>query len=107
MLLSQNNQNNETKGDALKYRAIDDAFLTMEGSGQWVGYSWLSAPEGGKVSKETAVKEFGLRGKWWSQSLGFALFMVIDRLSADWKQDAFGDGTRTVLTLLDDALAEK
>lgn len=91
-------------GDAEKYRAIDDIWLTMEGSGQWVGYKWLSDPQGGGLTKETALKEFGQRGKWWSQNLGFALFMAIDRLSDDWKKDAFGSGERTVLTLLDEAL---
>lgn len=91
-------------GDASKYRDIDDVWLTMEGSGQWVGYSWLRTAEGGGLSKDEAINSFGLRGKWWSQKLGFALFMVIERLSDNWKKDAFGDGSRTVLTLLDDAL---
>ncbi len=94
-------------GDALKYRDIDDAWLTMEGSGQWVGYSWLKDAKGGALSKDEAIKGFGLRGKWWSQKLGFALFMVIERLSDNWKNDAFGDGSRTILTLLDDALKER
>jgi len=93
-------------GDDRKYREIDDLWLTMEGSGQWVGYKWLSDPMGGKLDKQTAIKEFGQRGKWWSQNLGFALFMVIDRLSVDWREDAFSSGNRTALTLLDDALQE-
>lgn len=86
------------------YREIDDVFLTMEGSGQWVGYRWLSTVNGGGLTPDEATKEFGLRGKWWSQKLGFALFMAIDRLSANWKNDAFGNGNKSVLTLLDDAL---
>ena len=96
-------------GDAEKYREIDDVWLTMEGSGQWVGYSWLYAENGGGLTQEEAIKAFGLRGKWWSQKLGFALFMVVDRLSDNWKKDAFGyvkdNGNRSILTLLDDALA--
>ncbi|MBL4630401.1 MAG: hypothetical protein JKY14_04325 [Paraglaciecola sp.] len=91
-------------GDAEKYREIDDVWLTMEGSGQWVGYSWLSSANGGGLTKVEAIKAFGLRGKWWSQKLGFALFMAVDRLSDNWKRDAFGDGNRSVLTLLDAAL---
>ena len=90
--------------DAEKYREIDDIWLTMEGSGQWAGYSWLSTADGGELTKDEAIKAFGLRGKWWSQKLGFALFMAIERLSDNWKEDAFGDGNRSVLTLLDDAL---
>lgn len=91
-------------GDAKKYCEIDDVWLTMEGSGQWVGYSWLSTTRGGGLTKDEAINAFGLRGKWWSQKLGFALFMAIERLSNNWKRDAFGDGNKTVLTLLDDAL---
>lgn len=93
-------------GDSRKYREIDDVWLTMEGSGQWVGYSWLSSANGGGLTKAEAIKAFGLRGKWWSQKLGFALFMAVERLSDNWKRDAFGDGNRSVLTLLDDALAK-
>jgi len=93
-------------GDFEKYREIDDAFLTMEGSGQWVGYRWLNTVNGGGLTSEQAIKEFGLRGKWWSQRLGFSLFMVIDRLSDNWKADAFGNGNRSALTLLDDALSK-
>ena len=92
--------------DGQKYSEVDDLWLSMEGSGQWVGYSWLSNEKGGGLTKNQAIKEFGLRGKWWSQKLGFALFMAIDRLSDDWKNDAFGDGNRSVLTLLDSALEE-
>jgi len=93
-------------GDAEKYREIDDVWLTMEGSGQWVGYSWLSATNGGGLTKDEAIKAFGLRGMYWSQKLGFALFMAVERLSDNWKMDAFGDGNRSVLTLLDDALTK-
>jgi hypothetical protein len=93
-------------GDNEKYRAIDDVWLTMEGSGQWLGYSWLSAANGGGLTKAEAIEAFGLRGKWWTQKLGFALFMAIDRLSDNWQADAFGGGNRTVLRLLDDALGD-
>ncbi len=94
-------------GDAEKYRAIDDVWLTMEGSGQWLGYSWLSSANGGRLTKAEAIDAFGLRGKWWSQKLGFALFMALDRLADNWQADAFGNGNRTVLALLDDALLEE
>jgi hypothetical protein len=90
-----------------KYRDIDDVWLTMEGSGQWLGYRWLSSEDGGHLSQGEAIEAFGLRGKWWSQKLGFALFMVLDRLSDNWKQDAFGQGNNTILTLLDDALLQE
>lgn len=91
-------------GDFEKYRQIGDVWLTMEGSGQWLGYRWLSSADGGNLSKAEAIKSFGQRGKWWSQKLGFALFMAVDRLSDNWKNDAFGSGSKTVFTLLDDAL---
>lgn len=91
-------------GEFEKYRDIDGVWLTMEGSGQWLGYRWLAEVNGGNVTKAEAIELFGLRGKWWSQKLGFALFMVIDRLSDNWKNEAFGSGNKGVLSLLDDAL---
>jgi hypothetical protein len=49
-----------------KYRDIDDVWLTMEGSGQWLGYRWLSSEDGGHLSQAEAIEAFGLRGKCWS-----------------------------------------
>lgn len=46
------------------------------------------------------------KGRFWSQTEGFAVVMALDRLVGPrWKLHAFGDGARTVLEMLDDALA--
>ena len=84
----------------------EDIWLTLEGSGQWAAHRWLIDLRGGAVDPRAAFGSFGWRGKWWSQNEGFALFMALDRLSPDaWKRHAFGDGQKTVLQLVDEALA--
>lgn len=85
--------------------AAEDIWLTMEGSGQWAGYRWLTSRNGGAVSESIALAAFGIRGKWWSQKQGLALFLTLERLAGDrWKQPVFCAGSRTVLQLLDEAL---
>lgn len=80
----------------------EDIWLTMEGSAQWAGYRWLMDARGGHVSPAAAAAGFGSRGKWWSQSEGFALFMALERLTAGrWKRHAFNDGAATGLEMLD------
>jgi hypothetical protein len=83
----------------------EDIWLTFEGAGQWTGYQWLVHPRGGAQPAADVMARF-TRGKWWSQTEGFAVVMALDRLvGPDWKRHAFGDGARTVLEMLDDALA--
>jgi hypothetical protein len=84
----------------------EDIWLTMEGSAQWAAYQWLVDPRGGAISPDLALTAFGKRGKWWSQTHGFALFMALDRLvGSEWKRHAFGDGAKTGLQMLDEAIA--
>jgi hypothetical protein len=84
----------------------EDIWLTFEGAGQWTGYRWLVHPEGGAQPPEEVVARF-TKGRWWSQTEGFAVVMALDRIAGPgWKRHAFGDGTRTVLEMLDDALAD-
>ena len=83
--------------------AADDIWLTMEGSAQWAAYQWVIDPRGGGVPP--AQTQFRT-GKWWSQVQGFALFMALDRLAGDsWKRHAFGDGAKTGLQMLDEAIS--
>ena len=87
-------------------REAEDIWLTLEGSGQWAAYQWLIHPEGGRMDAPAAIAGFGQRGKWWSQTQGFALFLALDRLAGSrWKRHAFGDGKKTVLQMLNEALA--
>lgn len=88
--------------------ALEDLFLTLEGSGQWAGYSWLRQPPpvGPGLDRDTALTEFGRRGGYWSQSEGLALVLTLDRLDPSWKTTVFGDGSHTVLELLEAALVD-
>ena len=82
----------------------EDIWLTFEGAGQWTGYQWLVHPQGGAQPAAEVMAKF-TRGRFWSQTEGFAVVMALDRLIGPrWKQHAFGDGARTVLEMLDDAL---
>lgn len=86
----------------------EDTWLTLEGSGQWVAYQWLVHPAGGGVDSEVAMASFARRGRWWSQKEGIALAFAVDRLAPfDWKRRAFGDGSQTLLQMLDAALASE
>jgi hypothetical protein len=93
-------------GDKGYYNEAEDLWLTMEGSGQWVGYQWLIHPRGGAIPVSTAMPAFGLRSRWWSQHEGLAVALTLDRLGAqDWPLHAFGDGEQTLLQMLDAALS--
>jgi hypothetical protein len=82
----------------------EDLWLTLEGSGQWVGYRWLIDPAGQAVDVDVAMQSYGHRSKWWTQNQGLALALAVDRLHPEWKSEVFGRGKRTLTALLDDAL---
>jgi len=85
---------------------LEDVFLTMEGSAQWAAHQWLVDPKGGAVDPRVAFGSFAWHGKWWSQNEGFAAFMALERLApGKWRRTAFGDGSKTVLQMVDEALA--
>lgn len=91
-------------GDDAYFAEAEDLWLTFEGAGQWTGYQWLVHPRGGAQPPAEVMAKF-TKGRFWSQTEGFALVMALDRLVGPrWKQHAFGDGARTVLEMLDDAL---
>jgi hypothetical protein len=80
-------------------------FLTLEGSGQWVAYSWEVDPRGGHI-RSTNVLPGMLADHWWTQREGFVAFMALQRLSgAAWKRQAFHLGQKDVLQMLDEASA--
>ena len=88
------------------YREAEDVWLTMEGSGQWLGYSWMVSFHGGDVPGREARPGFAQRGRWWSQTQGFALIDALNRLTnGRWTDDVFGPGERTALEIMDAALA--
>ncbi|MEQ1891698.1 MAG: hypothetical protein ABL998_04085 [Planctomycetota bacterium] len=84
----------------------EDLWLTFEGSGQWLAYRWLIDTRGGGAKPADVLPRFTGDSQW-SQAEGFALVLALDRFTASgWRKHAFGDGARTVLEMLDAALAE-
>lgn len=85
----------------------EDIWLTFEGAGQWTGYQWLVHPRGGAVPVADANARF-VRGRWWSQTQGFALVSALDRImGGGWKAQAYGAGQQTALEMLDAVLAAR
>jgi hypothetical protein len=75
-------------GNDSYWKNYDDLFLTMEGFGQWVAYAWLADPGGGGM--EAGAARDKMKGtRWWSQTEGLGLFLVIDRFVPDWTKRAF------------------
>lgn len=92
-------------GDKTYWREGEGLWLTMEGSGQWVGYNWLTSSRGAGLSESTATEHFGRRSRWWSQNEGLAIALALDRIAGpEWRNDAFGHGENTIIEMLDLAL---
>lgn len=93
-------------GDEAYLAEAEDLWLTFEGSGQWLAYRWrIDARGGGEKPADVLARFTG--DSQWSQAEGFALVLALDRFTAGaWRKHAFGDGARTVLEMLDAALAE-
>ena len=84
----------------------EDLFLSMEGAGQYVGYSWLIDPRGGRLSEAAEMRGFGTRGKWWSQLQGLALVLAVKRLGLPgWREYLWGQPKLLGAQLLEAALA--
>lgn len=88
-----------------RYASLTEAenlFLTMEGLGQYSMYSWLIHPRGANIIKELAIEGVRRKRNRWSQDEGFALFLVLDKLSAPnlWVQQMFGKEYENVLNLI-------
>jgi hypothetical protein len=91
-------------GDLAYYAEAEDVFLTFEGSGQWAGYQWMIHPRGMAAAPDLA-RRAAMRSRWWSQNEGLAIALTLDRLGpANWHTIAFGDGSQTMLEMLDSAL---
>lgn len=83
-----------------------DAFWSLEGSGQWIGYRWLADPNGGGFDERTAEIGYGTRGGSWSQSHGFAMAMALNRIDPDWTRIAFGSVDKTIRQMLTSAVED-
>ena len=85
---------------------VEDVFLSFEGSGQWVGYSYLLDPKGAGLAPERAKELIRGGRRPWSQELGLAHFLVLERLSPGATAKVYGDDPQTIFDLLDEALTQ-
>jgi len=93
-------------GDKAWMAELEPVFLTLEGSGQWLGYSWGVSPGGAALDPESFRPSI-LKDKWWTQREGFAAFLALDRLvDSAWRAEAFGRGDKDVLIMLDEATGD-
>ena len=92
------------KGTFKNLGQIDKFFLTMEGLGQYSMYLWLIHPRGANIKKDVAIAGVRRNKKWWSQDEGFALFLVLDKLTmpGKWAKDMFGNKTKSVTVLINE-----
>lgn len=88
------------KGPDGVYAPAEDLFLTLEGTGQYALYRWLTDPKGGAMSKPDALAFARRDGKRWSQDQGLAIYLVLDRLWVDWPPATFGAKEQTALESL-------
>ncbi len=72
------------------YAEADDVFLTMEGTGNWAAWTWLTDPRGGNLSPSDAAAFVRGAGTHWSQDQGLGVILAINRLIPDWPRLAFG-----------------
>ena len=79
------------------YAPAEDLFLTLEGTGQYALYRWLTDPQGGAMAKPEALAFARRDSKHWSQDEGLALYLVLDRLWFDWAPATFGARQQTAL----------
>lgn len=75
---------------------VDEISLTTEGLGEWVSYKWLTRARG--LSPSLVLSK--LRGPYWSQEEGLAIFLIVERLVPDWQQHLFSRSPATAEALL-------
>lgn len=92
-------------GEEAWWGEAEDLGLTLEGSGQWLAYSWLVHPQG-TGEPAANVENRLVRDRQWSQAEGFALAMAVNRIvGPGWLQQVFSADGQTLLAMLDAALA--
>lgn len=77
------------------YAEADDVFLTLEGTGNWAAWMWLTDPRGGRLSAADATEFIRGGRNQWSQDQGLGLILALDRLTPDWPALAFGPEAAT------------
>lgn len=82
---------------------VEDFFITMEGFGQYSMYLWLIHPKGGNYNRQVAIEGVRKNKKWWSQEEGFAMFLVMDKVSKSkkWTKKMFSQKSATITSILE------
>lgn len=93
-------------GDEALYAEADDVFLTMEGVGNWAAWTWLTHPQGGRMSSADATAFVRGGGANWSQDEGLGVMLALERATPDWPRLAFGRDGVTADQLMTRALAQ-
>jgi hypothetical protein len=82
----------------------EPVWLTLEGSGQWLAYTWEVDPHGGRVAPADILPGFE-NDRYWTQREGLAVFLALQRLTgSEWKKQAFHLGQMDILQMLDEAI---
>jgi hypothetical protein len=89
------------------YAEADDVFLTLEGTGNWAAWTWLTDPRGGRLSAPDATEFIRGGRNRWSQDEGLGIMLALDRLTPDWPGLAFGPGGATGDQLIARALRDR
>ena len=71
------------------YAEADDVFLTLEGTGNWAAWTWLTDPRGGRLSPADATTFVRGGQAQWSQDHGLGVMLALDRVTPDWPAIAF------------------
>ncbi|MDP3801081.1 hypothetical protein [Brevundimonas sp.] len=94
------------EADAL-YAEADDVFLTLEGTGNWAAWMWLTDARGGRLDPSDATAFVRGGGHHWSQDEGLGIMLAIDRLTPDWPALAFAPRGATADRLIERALRSR
>lgn len=99
------NQRHKTyfKAHYRELQKVEDFFITMEGFGQYSMYLWLIHPKGGNYNRQVAIEGVIKNKKWWSQEEGFAMFLVMDKVSKSkkWTKKMFSQKSATITSILE------
>jgi hypothetical protein len=92
------------RGEEALYAEADDIFLTLEGAGNWAAWTWLTHPEGGRMSSADATAFVRGGRQRWSQDEGLGIMLALERFTPDWPRLAFGPEGATADRLIERAV---
>lgn len=94
------------QGENALYAEADDVFLTLEGTGNWAAWTWLTDPRGGRLNPTDATAFIRGGRNRWSQDEGLGIMLAVDRLTPDWPALAFAPRGATADALIARALGQ-